>query len=95
MQVQAVRLIAEGTAPRLPQPEEGATYEGIQKKETARVSTNPSYPTLPVSGWRADVAQGSQVQLTVIEQQRVGLPQSIKTWRERGPFRRHVLPVSL
>ena len=37
-QVQAVKLIAEGKAPRLPQPEEGATYEGIQRKETARVS---------------------------------------------------------
>lgn len=36
--MQAVRLIAEGRAPRLPQPEEGATYEGIQKKETAKVS---------------------------------------------------------
>uniref|UniRef100_A0A9L0R1L3 10-formyltetrahydrofolate dehydrogenase n=1 Tax=Equus caballus TaxID=9796 RepID=A0A9L0R1L3_HORSE len=35
--VQAVRLIAEGRAPRLPQPEEGATYEGIQKKETAKL----------------------------------------------------------
>lgn len=50
LQVQAVRLIAEGTAPRRPQPEEGATYEGIQKKETARVSTKLSYPTFPVSG---------------------------------------------
>ncbi|XP_035865269.1 cytosolic 10-formyltetrahydrofolate dehydrogenase isoform X3 [Phyllostomus discolor] len=37
--VQAVRLIAEGKAPRLPQPEEGATYEGIQKKETAKKVT--------------------------------------------------------
>uniref|UniRef100_A0A9L0SH69 10-formyltetrahydrofolate dehydrogenase n=1 Tax=Equus caballus TaxID=9796 RepID=A0A9L0SH69_HORSE len=37
--VQAVRLIAEGRAPRLPQPEEGATYEGIQKKETAKKLT--------------------------------------------------------
>ncbi|XP_047705770.1 cytosolic 10-formyltetrahydrofolate dehydrogenase isoform X3 [Prionailurus viverrinus] len=37
--VQAVRLIAEGKAPRLPQPEEGATYEGIQKKETAKKLT--------------------------------------------------------
>ena len=39
-QVQAVKLISEGKAPRLPQPEEGATYEGIQRKETARVSAN-------------------------------------------------------
>lgn len=44
LQVQAVRLIAEGTAPRIRQPEEGATYEGIQKKETARVSSRPGYP---------------------------------------------------
>lgn len=43
LQVQAVRLISEGKAPRLRQPEEGATYEGIQKKETARVSSSPSY----------------------------------------------------
>uniref|UniRef100_A0A8C8ZWS7 formyltetrahydrofolate dehydrogenase n=1 Tax=Prolemur simus TaxID=1328070 RepID=A0A8C8ZWS7_PROSS len=35
--VQAVRLIAEGKAPRIPQPEEGATYEGIQSKEKAMV----------------------------------------------------------
>lgn len=62
LQVQAVRLIAEGTAPRCPQPEEGATYEGIQKKETAKVSSKPSYPTLPVrSGWSAVAAQGSKV----------------------------------
>lgn len=65
LQVQAVRLIAEGTAPRYPQPEEGATYEGIQKKETARVSTKPSYPTFSVSVWSAEVAQGSKVQLTL------------------------------
>ncbi|XP_049498212.1 cytosolic 10-formyltetrahydrofolate dehydrogenase [Panthera uncia] len=40
--VQAVRLIAEGKAPRLPQPEEGATYEGIQKKETAKINWEQS-----------------------------------------------------
>lgn len=49
-QVQAVRLIAEGKAPRLPQPEEGATYEGIQKKETAKVSAGSVHTLiLPVS----------------------------------------------
>lgn len=50
-QVQAVKLIAEGRAPRLPQPEDGATYEGIQKKETAQVSAK-ALPTqsLPVPG---------------------------------------------
>lgn len=37
MQVEAVHLIADGKAPRIPQPEEGATYEGIQKKENAEV----------------------------------------------------------
>lgn len=35
--VDAVRLIAEGKAPRIIQPEEGATYEGIQKKDNAKV----------------------------------------------------------
>ena len=43
-QVQAVKLIAEGRAPRLPQPEDGATYEGIQKKETAQVSARALPP---------------------------------------------------
>lgn len=37
-----MRLIAEGKAPRLPQPEEGATYEGIQKKETAKINWEQS-----------------------------------------------------
>lgn len=45
-----MKLISEGKAPRLPQPEEGATYEGIQRKETARVSANrPGICTLPGS----------------------------------------------
>uniref|UniRef100_A0A452UWT1 formyltetrahydrofolate dehydrogenase n=1 Tax=Ursus maritimus TaxID=29073 RepID=A0A452UWT1_URSMA len=35
--VEAVQLIADGKAPRIPQREEGATYEGIQKKENAEV----------------------------------------------------------
>ncbi|KAF2982127.1 hypothetical protein EK904_012895 [Melospiza melodia maxima] len=35
--VEAVHLIANGKAPRIPQPEEGATYERIQKKENAEV----------------------------------------------------------
>ncbi|XP_028617343.1 cytosolic 10-formyltetrahydrofolate dehydrogenase, partial [Grammomys surdaster] len=47
--VQAVRLIAEGTAPRRPQPEEGATYEGIQKKETARI--NWDQPAEAIHNW--------------------------------------------
>ncbi|EAW79372.1 aldehyde dehydrogenase 1 family, member L1, isoform CRA_c, partial [Homo sapiens] len=45
----AVRLIAEGKAPRLPQPEEGATYEGIQKKETAKI--NWDQPAEAIHNW--------------------------------------------
>nr|1S3I_A Chain A, 10-formyltetrahydrofolate dehydrogenase [Rattus norvegicus] len=47
--VQAVRLIAEGTAPRCPQSEEGATYEGIQKKETAKI--NWDQPAEAIHNW--------------------------------------------
>lgn len=36
-QVEAVKLIAEGKAPRITQPQEGATYECIQKKDNAKV----------------------------------------------------------
>uniref|UniRef100_A0A8C7N0K1 10-formyltetrahydrofolate dehydrogenase n=1 Tax=Oncorhynchus kisutch TaxID=8019 RepID=A0A8C7N0K1_ONCKI len=36
--VDAVRLIAAGNAPKIIQPEEGATYEGIQKKDNAKFS---------------------------------------------------------
>lgn len=35
--MEAVQLIADGKAPRIDQPEDGATYEGIQKKENAKV----------------------------------------------------------
>ncbi|KAA8593616.1 hypothetical protein FQN60_009732 [Etheostoma spectabile] len=38
--VEAVRLIAEGKAPRISQPQEGATYEGIQKKDNAKIDWN-------------------------------------------------------
>uniref|UniRef100_S4RDA3 Formyl transferase N-terminal domain-containing protein n=1 Tax=Petromyzon marinus TaxID=7757 RepID=S4RDA3_PETMA len=34
---EAVQLIADGKAPRIPQTEEGASYEGIQHKEAAQV----------------------------------------------------------
>ncbi|XP_066119503.1 mitochondrial 10-formyltetrahydrofolate dehydrogenase [Saccopteryx bilineata] len=44
--VEAVQLIADGKAPRIPQPEEGATYEGIQKKENAEISWNQSAEVL-------------------------------------------------
>lgn len=33
-----MQLIADGKAPRVPQSEEGASYEGIQKKSNAKVS---------------------------------------------------------
>lgn len=33
-----MQLIADGKAPRIPQTEEGASYEGIQKKSNAKVS---------------------------------------------------------
>lgn len=36
--VEAVKLIAEGKAPKIKQPEEGATYECIQKKDNAKVN---------------------------------------------------------
>ncbi|KAG8539601.1 hypothetical protein GDO81_020666 [Engystomops pustulosus] len=36
--VEAVRLIAQGSAPRIPQPTEGATYDPIQKKENAKIN---------------------------------------------------------
>lgn len=36
--VEAVRLIAEGKAPRIPQPVEGATYDPMQKKENAKIN---------------------------------------------------------
>lgn len=35
--VEAVQLIADGKAPRIDQPEDGSTYEGIQKKENAKI----------------------------------------------------------
>ncbi|XP_006895226.1 PREDICTED: cytosolic 10-formyltetrahydrofolate dehydrogenase [Elephantulus edwardii] len=47
--VQAVKLIAEGRAPRIPQPEEGATYEGIQKKEVAKI--NWDQPAAAIHNW--------------------------------------------
>ncbi|KAM8973914.1 mitochondrial 10-formyltetrahydrofolate dehydrogenase isoform 2-T2 [Pelodytes ibericus] len=35
--VEAVQLIADGKAPRIGQPEDYATYEGIQKKDNAKI----------------------------------------------------------
>ncbi|XP_040214929.1 cytosolic 10-formyltetrahydrofolate dehydrogenase [Rana temporaria] len=40
--VEAVRMIAEGKAPRIPQPEEGATYDPMQKKENAKIHWDQS-----------------------------------------------------
>ncbi|XP_061419040.1 mitochondrial 10-formyltetrahydrofolate dehydrogenase-like [Lethenteron reissneri] len=39
---EAVQLIADGKAPRIPQTEEGATYEGIQHKEAAQINFDQS-----------------------------------------------------
>ncbi|XP_010221110.1 PREDICTED: mitochondrial 10-formyltetrahydrofolate dehydrogenase-like, partial [Tinamus guttatus] len=47
--VEAVHLIADGKAPRIPQPEEGATYEGIQKKENAEISWDQ--PAAALHNW--------------------------------------------
>ncbi|KAK1161498.1 cytosolic 10-formyltetrahydrofolate dehydrogenase-like [Acipenser oxyrinchus oxyrinchus] len=47
--VDAVRLIAEGKAPRIIQPEEGATYEGIQKKDNAKI--NWDQPAEAIHNW--------------------------------------------
>ncbi|XP_069847900.1 mitochondrial 10-formyltetrahydrofolate dehydrogenase isoform X4 [Dipodomys merriami] len=44
--VEAVQLIADGKAPRISQPKEGATYEGIQKKENAEISWDQSAEVL-------------------------------------------------
>ncbi|XP_019584021.2 mitochondrial 10-formyltetrahydrofolate dehydrogenase [Rhinolophus sinicus] len=44
--VEAVQLIADGKAPRVPQTEEGVTYEGIQKKENAKISWDQSAEVL-------------------------------------------------
>uniref|UniRef100_A0AAZ3RAJ3 10-formyltetrahydrofolate dehydrogenase n=1 Tax=Oncorhynchus tshawytscha TaxID=74940 RepID=A0AAZ3RAJ3_ONCTS len=44
--VDAVRLIAAGNAPKIVQPEEGATYEGIQKKDNAKIDWNQSAQVL-------------------------------------------------
>ncbi|OXB69308.1 hypothetical protein ASZ78_015708 [Callipepla squamata] len=47
--VEAVQLIADGKAPRIPQTEEGATYEGIQKKENAEISWDQ--PAAALHNW--------------------------------------------
>ncbi|XP_062312341.1 cytosolic 10-formyltetrahydrofolate dehydrogenase [Osmerus eperlanus] len=47
--VEAVRLIADGKAPKITQPEEGATYEGIQKKDNAKIDWNQ--PAEAIHNW--------------------------------------------
>uniref|UniRef100_A0A8C2EJI2 10-formyltetrahydrofolate dehydrogenase n=1 Tax=Cyprinus carpio TaxID=7962 RepID=A0A8C2EJI2_CYPCA len=47
--VEAVTLIAAGTAPRIKQPEEGATYECIQKKENSKIDWNQ--PAEAIHNW--------------------------------------------
>ncbi|CAG10748.1 unnamed protein product [Tetraodon nigroviridis] len=44
--VEAVKLIAEGNAPKITQPAEGATYECIQKKDNAKIDWNQSAEAL-------------------------------------------------
>uniref|UniRef100_A0A8C7YU70 10-formyltetrahydrofolate dehydrogenase n=1 Tax=Oryzias sinensis TaxID=183150 RepID=A0A8C7YU70_9TELE len=47
--VESVQLIADGKAPRIPQPEEGASYEGIQRKSNARVDL--AQPAKAIHNW--------------------------------------------
>lgn len=47
--VEAVRMIADGSAPKIPQPSDGATYDPIQKKETAKI--NWDQPAESIHNW--------------------------------------------
>ncbi|XP_036978139.1 mitochondrial 10-formyltetrahydrofolate dehydrogenase [Acanthopagrus latus] len=47
--VESVQLIADGKAPRIAQAEEGASYEGIQKKSNAKV--NLAQPAEAIHNW--------------------------------------------
>ncbi|XP_066520756.1 cytosolic 10-formyltetrahydrofolate dehydrogenase [Hoplias malabaricus] len=47
--VEAVKLIEEGKAPVIKQPEEGATYECIQKKDNAKIDWNQ--PAEAIHNW--------------------------------------------
>uniref|UniRef100_UPI00358FDEE8 cytosolic 10-formyltetrahydrofolate dehydrogenase-like isoform X8 n=1 Tax=Myxine glutinosa TaxID=7769 RepID=UPI00358FDEE8 len=47
--VEAVQLINSGDAPRIIQPEEGASYEPIMKKELAKI--NWDQPALAIHNW--------------------------------------------
>ncbi len=63
-QVEAVQLIADGKAPKIPQSEEGASYEGIQKKSNATVRHKDNY------------GNQSQIKLRVFE----GKQRRIRKW---------------
>ncbi|XP_030575880.1 mitochondrial 10-formyltetrahydrofolate dehydrogenase [Archocentrus centrarchus] len=47
--VESVQLIADRKAPRIPQPEEGASYEGIQKKSNSKVDL--AQPAEAIHNW--------------------------------------------
>ncbi|XP_037318514.2 mitochondrial 10-formyltetrahydrofolate dehydrogenase isoform X2 [Pungitius pungitius] len=47
--VESVQLIADGKAPRIPQREEGASYEGIQKKSNSKI--NLAQPAEAIHNW--------------------------------------------
>ncbi|XP_036375979.1 mitochondrial 10-formyltetrahydrofolate dehydrogenase [Megalops cyprinoides] len=47
--VEAVQLIADGKAPRIPQSEEGASYEGIQKRSNSKL--NLAQPAEAIHNW--------------------------------------------
>uniref|UniRef100_A0A665WW93 10-formyltetrahydrofolate dehydrogenase n=1 Tax=Echeneis naucrates TaxID=173247 RepID=A0A665WW93_ECHNA len=47
--VESVQLIADGKAPQIPQAEEGASYEGIQKKSNAKVDL--AQPAEAIHNW--------------------------------------------
>ncbi|XP_061772687.1 mitochondrial 10-formyltetrahydrofolate dehydrogenase-like [Nerophis ophidion] len=47
--VESVQLIADGKAPRIPQSEKGASYEGIQKKSNAKIDL--AQPAEAIHNW--------------------------------------------
>uniref|UniRef100_A0A671WHZ2 10-formyltetrahydrofolate dehydrogenase n=1 Tax=Sparus aurata TaxID=8175 RepID=A0A671WHZ2_SPAAU len=49
--VESVQLIADGKAPRVAQTEEGASYEGIQKKSNAKVRVDLAQPAEAIHNW--------------------------------------------
>ncbi|XP_058482003.1 mitochondrial 10-formyltetrahydrofolate dehydrogenase [Solea solea] len=47
--VESVQLIADGKAPKVPQTEEGASYEGIQKRSNSKI--NLAQPAEAIHNW--------------------------------------------